>query len=123
MIRNKIIITVNDVEASSKWYQDLLNFSSSHGGKVFNILVDENGTVILNLHIWGEHEHPTLKDPTITPGNGLILYIRVDDLDKIWKNAQKLNAVIEEQPHLNENSGKKEFSLRDPDGYYLIISL
>jgi hypothetical protein len=29
---------------------------------------------------------------------------------------------VEEDIHLNPNSTKKEFSLRDPDGYYLTIT-
>jgi hypothetical protein len=36
--------------------------------------------------------------------------------------ALALPAVLEEQPHLNPNTGTMEFSLRDPDGYYVTIS-
>ena len=55
-------------------------------------------------------------------GNGVIIYIRVDDLKAIWENAKNLKSHIEEQPHINPNSGNEEFSLRDIDGYYLLIS-
>ena len=116
------IIAVKDVEASSKWYQSVFGCRSMHGGKEFDILVSENDEVLICLHNWGEHEHPTMTNPSITPGNGLLLYFRTDNMNKIYENALKAGCVIEEDIHLNPNSMKKEFSLRDPDGYYLTIT-
>lgn len=122
MIRTEVVIGVNDVEKSAAWYQKLLNCERRHGGDTFEILTEQDDTVILCLHKWGEHGHPTLTDTQIKPGNGLILYFRVSNLNEIWENAKHLNAKIEEQPHINQNSGKEEFSLRDVDGYYVSIS-
>ena len=122
MIRSETIIAVNNVEESSNWYQKLLSCKSNHGGNTFEILINDEGTVILCLHKWGEHDHPTMTNPKITTGNGLILYFRVSDLNKIWENAETLEANIHQKPHLNINSGQKQFTLRDLDGYYLIIS-
>jgi len=62
------ILAVKDVEASSKWYQSLFGCRSMHGGKVFDILVSENDEILLCLHQWGEHAHPTMTNATITPG-------------------------------------------------------
>ena len=123
MIKSQPIIGVLDVEKSSEWYQKLLACKSSHGGATFEMLKDHKGEVFLCLHKWGEHEHPTLENPKIQVGNGLILYLIVEDLPEIWKNAQELNAIIEEPPSINPNSGKEQFCLRDLDGYYLMISL
>jgi hypothetical protein len=36
--------------------------------------------------------------------------------------ARSLVEDFEEEPHVNENTGTPEFSLRDPDGYYVTIS-
>lgn len=116
------IIAVKDVTASSKWYQSIFNWKSLHGGKKFDVLVDERNEILICLHAWGEHEHPTMKDATITPGNGLILYFRTDNMQQIFDNAKKAGAIIAEEIHVNTNSTKKEFSIRDPDGYYLTIS-
>ena len=33
-----------------------------------------------------------------------------------------LAAQLDEEPHVNSNTGTAEFSLRDPDGYYVTIS-
>ena len=75
------IIAVKDVEASAKWYEQLLGLKRTHGGKDrFAVLVSENNEILLCLHKWEEHEHPTMTNATISPGNGLILYFRTDDL-------------------------------------------
>lgn len=121
MIKTEPIIAVKNVSESANWYQKLLGCKALHGGGVFEILADENNVQILSLHQWELHGHPTFSDSSITPGNGLILYFLVDDLNLVWSNANELNAVIEEKPHLNQNSGRNEFSLRDLDGYFISI--
>jgi Glyoxalase/Bleomycin resistance protein/Dioxygenase superfamily len=56
------------------------------------------------------------------PGNGLLLFFRVDDFDMALKRARALVTRLEEEPHVNPNTQTGEFSLRDPDGYYVTIS-
>lgn len=63
-----------------------------------------------------------MKDPGITPGNGLILYFRTENINEIRQNYKKIGGMVDEEIHLNPNSLKKEFSFRDPDGYYLTIT-
>ena len=116
------IIAVRDIESSSKWYQSVFNCRSMHGGKEFDILVAEDDEVLICLHQWGEDEHPTMIDPMITPGNGLILYFRTEYMNDIRKNVENAGYKVEEEIHINPNSTKKEFSLRDPDGYFLTIT-
>lgn len=116
------IIAVQDVTASSKWYQLVFGCRSLHGGNEFDILVSENDEVLICLHQWGQHGHPTMTNSGITPGNGLILYFRTENMNAIRQNVEKIGASVEEDIHLNRNSGQKEFSLRDPDGYYLTIT-
>jgi len=115
-------IAVKDVEVSSKWYQSVFDCRSIHGGKEFDIIVDKNDEVLMCLHKWGEHQHPTMANPSITPGNGLILYFRTENMPAIRQNVKEIGGFIEEEIHLNSNSTKKEFSVRDPDGYYLTIT-
>src|SRR6202011_707559 len=82
-----------------------------------------DGTVLLCPHEWGAHEHPSLMSPDHgTPGNGLLLFFRVDDFDLALQRARSLVTRFEEEPHVNPNTQTKEFSLRDPDGYYVTIS-
>jgi catechol 2,3-dioxygenase-like lactoylglutathione lyase family enzyme len=118
------IIGVADVLQSFKWYQSLLGLletAPAHG--YFGQIVDTDGTVLLCLHAWGAHEHPSLTSPDgARPGNGLLLFFRVDDLNAALPRARRLAARLEEEPHRNPNTGTMEFSLRDPDGYYVTIS-
>lgn len=122
MTKTDPIIAVYDVEKSSNWYQSLFGCRSLHGGKQFDILVSENNDVLICLHLWGEHQHPTMMSPSVAHGNGLILYFRTDNMQQIRKNADEAGAVIEAEIHLNTNSNRMEFSIRDPDGYYLTIT-
>ncbi len=57
-----------------------------------------------------------------SPGNGLLLFFRVDDFDMALKRARALVARFEEEPHVNPNTQTRKFALRDPDGYYVSIS-
>lgn len=122
MTKTDPIIAVKDVEASSKWYQSVFGCKSMHGGKEFDVLVSANGEVLICLHRWGAHGHPTMVDPNITPGNGLILYFRTENMDTIRQNVEKIGSLVVEDIHVNPNSRKKEFSLRDLDGYFLTIT-
>ena len=118
------IIGVGDVAASCKWYQSLFGQPAtppSH--EHFTQILDTDGTVLLCLHQWGAHEHPSLMSPDEAPaGNGLLLFFRVDDYDNALKRARALVTRFEEEPHENPNTQTGEFSLRDPDGYYVTIS-
>lgn len=121
MVRNETIIAVKNVPKSAEFYQKLLGCKSEHGGETFEILTSEN-VVILCLHKWGDHDHPTMLSSEKEVGNGLILLFRVGNLTKAFQNAKKLNANMEKEVHYNANSLKNQFTLRDLDGYYLIIS-
>jgi catechol 2,3-dioxygenase-like lactoylglutathione lyase family enzyme len=118
------IIGVADVFESVDWYQSLLGLpKTAPAHDYFGQLLDADGAVLLCLHKWGAHEHPSLTSPRdIAPGNGLLLFFRVDDFDAALPRARALVSRLEEEPHVNVNTGTGEFSLRDPDGYYVTIS-
>ena len=118
------IVGVRDVRASFTWYQTLLGRpEAAPAHDHFGQILDQDGTVLLCLHQWGAHEHPTLTSPDLaTPANGLLLFFRVDDFDEALGRARALVARFEEDPHVNPNTQTREFSLRDPDGYYVTIS-
>jgi hypothetical protein len=63
-----------------------------------------------------------MSPDTATPGNGLLLFFRVDDVAVSLKAARALVGGLEEEPHENPNTRTMEFSLRDPDGYYVTIN-
>lgn len=124
MKRTWTIIGVRDVAGSFSWYQSLFGqplTRPEHDD--FGQLCDSDGTVLLCLHQWGAHEHPPLASPENgKPGNGLLLFFRVDDFGMALERARSLVARFDEEPHVNPNTGTMEFALRDPDGYYVMIS-
>src|SRR5262245_647090 len=124
MKRTWTIIGVGDVPGSFKWYQSLFGqAATAPAHEDFGQILDSDGTVLLCLHQWGAHEHPSLSSPDrATPGNGLLLFFRVDDFDASLQRARGLVARLEEEPDVNPHTGTREFSLRDPDGYYVTIS-
>ncbi len=124
MKRTWTIIAVNDVAISFRWYQSLFGQPETrpaHGH--FGQILDTDGTVLLCLHQWGAHEHPSLRSSDqAPPGNGLLLFFRVDDFALSLDRARSLGARLEEEPHVNPNTRTLEFSLRDPDGYWVTMS-
>jgi hypothetical protein len=124
MKRTWTIIGVNDVRSSFNWYQSLFGQpETAPAHEDFGQILDSDGTVLLCLHQWGAHEHPSLRSPDLaTPGNGLLLFFRVDDFDQALQRARGLVPRFQEEPHLNRNTRTEEFSLLDPDGYYVTIS-
>ena len=93
------IVGVRDVATSLKWYQALFGQpeappSHDHFGQI----LDADGTVLLALHKWGAHEHPPLTSPDVaTPGNGLLLFFRVDDFDAAGGMAEPVPRNVEDE--------------------------
>lgn len=124
MKRTWTIIGVADVSRSFSWYRRLFGLPEAQPAhEYFGQILDADGTVLLCLHQWGAHDHPTLTSPHhAQPGNGLLLFFRVDDFNDSLLRARTLVAELEEEPHLNASTGTREFALRDPDGYYVMVS-
>lgn len=116
------ILAVKNVKESSVWYQSVFNWRSRHGGEEFDVLVDEDDVVMLCLHKWGAHDHPTMSDSSETSGNGLILYFRLKEIESLFAKLQAMNYPLESDLTVSPNSGVKEFSLRDPNGYFITIA-
>ena len=124
MKRTWTVIGVADVALSFSWYQSLFGQTKTQPGhEYWGQILDSDGTVLLCLHTWGAHEHPSLTSADeATPGNGLLLFFRVDDFDETFARARELVSSLDEPPHRNPATGTMEFALRDPDGYYVMIS-
>jgi catechol 2,3-dioxygenase-like lactoylglutathione lyase family enzyme len=124
MRRTWTIIGVADVARSLHWYQSLFGqMETTPAHDYFGQVLDADGTVLLCLHQWGAHEHPTLSSPDhAPPGNGLLLFFRVDDFDEALSRARSLVSAFDQEPQVNPATGTSEFALRDPDGYYVMVS-
>jgi catechol 2,3-dioxygenase-like lactoylglutathione lyase family enzyme len=124
MKRTWTIIGVSDVARSFQWYQSLLGLPpAAPAHDYWGQILDTDGTVLLCLHAWGAHEHPSLTSPgRAEPGNGLLLFFRVDDFDAAVMRARALVGALNEEPQLNPATGTLEFALRDLDGYCVMVS-
>lgn len=118
------IVAVADVARSLIWYQRLLGLPEvAPAHSYFGQVVAPDGTVLLCLHGWGDHEHPTMLSPDrALPGNGLILFFRVEEFPAALARARSLVPSLSEEPHVNPATGTPEFALYDPDGYYVMVS-
>jgi catechol 2,3-dioxygenase-like lactoylglutathione lyase family enzyme len=117
------LISVTDVEASSRWYQRLLGCRSDHGGKEYERLVHD-GVLVLQLHHFEvEHHHGPIGDPADRPyGNGLLLWFEVDDFEVAVARVEELKAEIVMAPYHHVGASQWEVWLRDPDGYVVVLS-
>jgi len=124
MKRTWTIIGVADVARSFGWYQSLFGQAkTAPAHDFFGQILDTDGTVLICFHQWGAHDHPSLASPEhAQPGNGLLLFFRVDDFEQALVRARTLVTKLEEEPGLNPSTGTQEFALRDPDGYYVMVS-
>lgn len=123
------MIAVRDVEASSRWYQQLLGLRSDHGGPEYERLL-ANGTLVLQLHRRDvEHHHGLFVSPDVEVGNGVLLWFgEVAEFDDVVGRAGRLNAPVVRAPHRNPPEGQgngpshREIWIKDPDGYTVVVA-
>jgi len=92
MKRTWTIIGVADVPRASGWYQSLLGLpETAPAHDYFGQIVDSDGTVLLCLHEWGAHGHPSLTSPhDAGPGTASSCSFRVDNFDVALPSARTL---------------------------------
>ena len=122
------LICVHDVEASSRWYQQLLGCQSAHGGPNYERL-EVNGQLALQLHRWEEgHHHGSIgikADPS--RGNGVLLWFEVVDFDDALARAEAMKVEIllprhRNPPDFDGGPNHWEVWLRDCDGYKVVLA-
>ena len=127
-MRPQPLISVHDVEASSRWYQRLLGCRSAHGGSAYDQLVHHR-ELVMQLHSFEvEHHHGAIGDPANKPyGNGVLLWFEIDDFDAAIARAEAMGAEVILPRHRNPPEGDGgpnhwEIWLRDPDGYKVVLA-
>ncbi|CAN5130867.1 hypothetical protein BH20ACT13_BH20ACT13_01400 [soil metagenome] len=116
------LIAVRDVQASSRFYAQILGAESAHGGDEYEQLVS-GGELILQLHrIDVEDHHGPLAASDVPLGNGALLWFEVSDFDGAVQRARDIDARVERDVHVNPNAKQRELWLRDPDGYVVVVA-
>ena len=76
-MKTETMITVKDIEASSRFYQSLLDAESGHGGDEYEMIVKDD-ELLLQLHDWDPAEHPGMLIDTVPLGNGVLIMFRTE---------------------------------------------
>ena len=123
------LLTVRDVEASSRWYQQLLGLRSDHGGPHYERLLADDVLVLQLHHRETEHHHGRIDDPDQALGNGVLVWFgEVADFDGVVTRAGELRAPVRKAPHRNppegegNGAGHREIWIEDPDGYVVVVA-
>ncbi len=119
------LIAVRNVRASSRWYGELLGADSipEHPHRDVYDRISHSGRLLLQLHAWDAEDHPNLVNADAAPpGHGVLLWFQVDDFDSVVARGRGLGAEIIEETHVNPAPRHREFWLRDPDGYVVVVA-
>lgn len=118
------MLQVDDVAASSRWYQDVLGLRSGHGGDEFEMLF-AGEDFVLQLHRLDAHEHGVLQPESGTVrGAGVSLWFEAADrpaFEALFARAESAGATIVEPPHWNPLAHHHEATVVDADGYAVVI--
>jgi catechol 2,3-dioxygenase-like lactoylglutathione lyase family enzyme len=127
-VKAQPLIAVSDVEASSRWYQEILGCKSGHGGPTYERL-ERDGQLVMQLHSFqSDHDHGPIGDSGDRPfGNGVLLWFEVAEFDNAMARLAAMKAEIVIPKHRNPADGNGgpnhwECWLRDPDGYMVVIA-
>jgi catechol 2,3-dioxygenase-like lactoylglutathione lyase family enzyme len=121
-VRPQPLIAVSDVEASSRWYQQVLDCVSGHGGDEYERL-ERDGVLLLQLHARdADHHHEGIGDPALPYGNGALIWFETDEFDAAVDRVRAVGATVEREPHVNPNAQHREIWLRDPDGFTVVLA-
>lgn len=113
-------LTVNDLQASIAWYQDVMGFVMDeqweHDGKLAGVSL-KAGNVYLNLS-----QDDWAKGRDRVKGEGFRLYLTTgQDIDEIAAAIKARGGKLASDP-TDQPWGARTFNLVDPDGYKLTIS-
>jgi catechol 2,3-dioxygenase-like lactoylglutathione lyase family enzyme len=121
-MRPQPMVALADVEAGSRWFQNVLGLRSAHGGTEYEMLMDGDG-LVLQLHQWEADEHPHLGDPDdLSRGNGVLLWFATDDFDALMQRVRDGSVSILDGPLVNPNAGHREVWVRGPEGYTVVVA-
>ena len=116
------MIVVRDVPRSSRFYADLLDAESAHGGDEYEQLVHNEELILQLHHIDVEDHHGRLASSDVPLVNGILPWFEVSDFDATVQRARVIQAEVERDVHVNPRAKQREIWLRDPDGYLVVIA-
>ncbi|CAN5702839.1 hypothetical protein BH24ACT5_BH24ACT5_19110 [soil metagenome] len=119
----QFLIVVRDVQRSSRFYCDVVGLESGHGGGGDYEQLLHDGELVMQLHHADvDDRHGPLADPAVPVGNGLLVWFEVSDFDAAVERARANGATVVREVETNPNAKQREFWIRDPDGYVVVLA-
>ncbi len=115
-----LVLTVASIEASKKFYTEVLGFQAEIFGDGRTAL--KTGHMKINLHKKGEEYPPFAKHPT--PGSADLCFLTSTPLNKVIEDLNNKSVEIIEGPVYRTGAMGKIHSvyIRDPDGNLIEIA-
>jgi catechol 2,3-dioxygenase-like lactoylglutathione lyase family enzyme len=118
----QLLLVVDDVVRSSRFYCEVLGLESGHGGDEYDQLFD-GGELVVQLHDAGvDDHHGPLADRAVPRGNGVLVWFEVADFDGVVAGARARDVEVVREVEVNPNAKQREFWFRDPDGYVVVVA-
>ncbi|MFN8590123.1 MAG: VOC family protein [Thermomicrobiales bacterium] len=117
-------LAVKDIDASVKFYTEVLGFSTAftlpgEDGKLVHASIGRGDTYLMFSRL--DPGHPHDQGPL---GRGVVLYASVnddDDIDAYFERAKRGGAQIMQEP-TDQFWGHRDWGIADPDGYLIWVS-
>jgi catechol 2,3-dioxygenase-like lactoylglutathione lyase family enzyme len=119
---SQLMLVVDDVERSSRFYCDVVGLESGHGGDEYEMLFHDGEMVMQLHHTDSDDHHGRLADPSAPLGNGVVVWFEVADFDAAVARARAAEAPVVRDVEVNPNAAQRELWLRDPDGFVVVLA-
>lgn len=111
-IRSMAIIPTRDIEASARFYADMLGFDAN------SFFRDDDGTAFFAIVGLGSVTIGLQRLEDFVVHDGTVTYIYVDDAETLARRFTDAGGTLLHPPH-KTFYGILEFDLKDPDGHII----
>jgi catechol 2,3-dioxygenase-like lactoylglutathione lyase family enzyme len=108
-----VFIEPTDLEESRRFYGTLLGFREIFDDGDHVVVFDAGGTQLVL--------HTNHGEPYSRPGEGMTLYVSVDDVDAAVEELRKAGVTIATEPQ-DEPFGIRDACVLDPTGFRIFVS-
>lgn len=119
---SQVMLVVRDVARSSRFYCEVVGLESGHGGDEYEQLFHDDELVMQLHHADVDDRHGPLALPDVPLGNGVLVWFEVADFDGAVDRARDADAPVVRDVEVNPNARQREFWIRDPDGYTVVLA-